>query len=373
MNAVKDVQAIILGDPFNNTLGLIRSIGEAGIKIILILVGDNDRIFLCKSKYLRSGKVYRISKVDDSKEILKEIQNSVYKQYLIATNDIAAKYIDVNEEWLSKIYYTPMRGKHIGDYFNKDKQCDLAESSGFDVPRSFIYNRGDDLNRFDFYPVLLKPILSIEGEKSDIHICYNSKDLRQALSQHSVCNKFIAQEYIEKEFEINILGVSTESGVLCPGGIKKIRHYPTIYSPCSFGEYVSVEKLKVNVAPIKKFIETIGYKGLFSVELLRKGDKSYFMEFNFRNDGLAYTATVAGVNMPRIYMLSENNFSNIKFRETYMMDISADFCHVKNHNISLLSWMKDFLKTKCQLNLNINDFYPAYYYYKNKLFAKIKR
>lgn len=373
MNTVKNVQAIILGDPFNNTLGLIRSIGEAGIKIILILVGDNDRIFLCKSKYLRHGKVYRINKIDDSKEILKKIQNSAYKQYLIATNDIAAKYIDLNEEWLSKIYYTPMCGKHIGEYFNKDRQCDLAGKCGFDVPKSFIYSRGNNLDKFNFYPVLLKPVLSIEGEKSDIHICYNSDDLGHALSQHSICNEFIVQEYIEKDFEINILGVSTDNGILCPGGIKKIRHYPTIYSPCSFGKYISVENLNIDISPIKKFIATIGYKGLFSVELLRKDNKNYFMEFNFRNDGLAYTATVAGINMPKIYLLSENINPDIKFNETYMMDLSIDFCHVKEHNISFLSWIKDFIKTKCQLNINIMDLYPAYYYYKHKILSKLKK
>lgn len=366
MNSLKNVQAIVLGDPFNNTLGLIRSLGEAGINIILILVGENDRIFLSKSKYLKSGKVYKISRVDDCNGILKNIHNPNFKQYVLATNDVAAKYIDLNENWLSQMFVTPMRGKQIGDYFNKDKQCELALDCGFDVPKSFIYNRGDNCDNFNFYPILLKPALSTEGAKSDIHICYCKVDLEQALSQNSVCNKFIVQEYIEKEFEINILGVSNEQGVFCPGGIKKIRHYPTIYSPCSFGKYISVKELNIDIEPIKRFLNKIKYKGLFSVELLRKNGKNYFMEFNFRNDGLAYTATCAGLNMPKM-LLEESIPIDFKLKSIYMMDYSIDFCHMKDKNISLYKWIGDFLKTKCHLYLNFKDINPLLCYYKEKL------
>ena len=40
-------QAIVIGDSFNNTLGLIRSLGEAKVDIVLLLVGD-DRLFVQK-------------------------------------------------------------------------------------------------------------------------------------------------------------------------------------------------------------------------------------------------------------------------------------------------------------------------------------
>ena len=38
-------QAIVIGDSFNNTLGLIRSLGEAKVDIVLLLVGD-DRLLM---------------------------------------------------------------------------------------------------------------------------------------------------------------------------------------------------------------------------------------------------------------------------------------------------------------------------------------
>ena len=98
----------------------------------------------------------------------------------------------------------------------------------------------------------MKPANSNTGEKSEIHICYCQKDVNKALSATSTCNQFIIQKFIEKEYEINLIGVSTVNGVYIPGGIRKIRHYPTIYSPCSFGVIQSVENLNVDVHSILK-------------------------------------------------------------------------------------------------------------------------
>ena len=47
--------AIVIGDSFNNTLGLIRSLGEGGIEQTLILVGESDRMCVGKSKYLKKA------------------------------------------------------------------------------------------------------------------------------------------------------------------------------------------------------------------------------------------------------------------------------------------------------------------------------
>ena len=53
-----DLHAIIIGDSFNNTLGLIRSLGEAHVDITLLLVGQEDRLFVSKSRYLKKTSIY---------------------------------------------------------------------------------------------------------------------------------------------------------------------------------------------------------------------------------------------------------------------------------------------------------------------------
>lgn len=356
-------QAIIIGDSFNNTLGLIRSLGEARVEIILLLVGD-DRLFVSKSKYLQRSHVFRIATLDECLPVLNRVADKTVRQMIICTNDFAAQYIDAHENVLCSDYVTPMRGKCLGNFLDKDEQCRLAESCGFTVPRSFVYKRNESFPNIS-YPLLMKPVNSNTGAKSDIHICYRKEEVDRALSEVSVCEQFIVQEFIEKEYEINLIGVSTDNGVYVPGGIKKIRHYPTIYSPCSFGEFRSVKDLNVDIRPILNFMQRVGYYGPFSVELLHKGDKNYFMEVNFRHDGLAYAATASGVNLPAL--LFKPLIMSGAVRKTYMMDLSIDYCHVKNGALSRMQWLSDFLKTRCQLNFNLRDPMPTICYYFNKL------
>ena len=363
MNTYK---AIILGDSFNNTLGLIRSLGEQKIPLTLILVGEEDKLYVCKSRYLKKDNIFKCQNISDSLPILQKIADGTHRQVILCTNDKAAAFIDEHEEQLYQNYITPMSGRHLKAYMDKECQCKLADECGFDIPQSTIYHRTEKFSTQISYPLLLKPLTSIEGEKSDIHICYSHNDVKTALQATSHCSDFLVQEYVDKEYEINLIGISTEWGVLIPGGIKKIRHYPTIYSPCSFGIYQAINQFNIDTKPIQRFLTQVGYKGLFSVELLHKGTKNYFMEVNFRNDGLAYVVTAAGTNLPAIYMQFKGLPQQTKVRSTYMMDLSIDYCHVKDKNISFKEWICDFYKTGCQLNFNKKDMAPTLYYYFNK-------
>lgn len=129
----------------------------------------------------------------------------------------AAQFVDSHEPALTRFYITPMRGAQLGTMMNKDAQCLLAQECGFTIPKSFIYKRGDQFPGDLEYPLLLKPVNSTHGEKSDIHICSNYHEVEISLLQTSSCPLFIVQEYIEKEYEINLIGVRTEHGVYVPG------------------------------------------------------------------------------------------------------------------------------------------------------------
>lgn len=360
-------QVIVLGDSFNNTLGLIRSLGEAKVDIVLLLVA-NDRLFVSRSKYLNAANVYHVASIEECLPIISQLYDSAKRQYIICSNDKAAQFIDANEGDLSKRFITPMRGGNLGCMMDKDVQCKFAEQCGILVPKSFTYNRGDEFPHSCSYPILLKPANSNLGQKSDIHICYSYDEVVHSLTKESICSQYLVQEYIQKEYEINLIGVSTDRGVYIPGGIKKLRHYPTIYSPCSYGIYMSCSRLGVDIAPIERFLNEVGYRGPFSVELLHCRGNNYFMEVNFRHDGLAYTATAAGANLLRSYIYDES--ADVDIEETYMMDLSIDYCHVKDGNIRFYSWFRDFIRTSCQLNFNWRDPMPTLCYYWNKISSK---
>ncbi len=363
MRKQRKEQVIVVGDSFNNTLGLVRSLGQAGIKPILILVG-HDRLFVCKSRYV--ARSIMVSSVEEAMTKLRELESQFKDAYVICSNDKAAEMLDCHEAELSKFYRTPMRGKGIGTLFNKNVQCDLAHRCGVTVPESLIYNRGEAIPQLN-YPVLIKPNASNSGEKADIHICRNRKEFEDSLSMNSRCDQFIVQTFIDKEYEINLIGAVNDHGVAIPGGIRKLRHYPSPNGPCSFGVYLPLSELPLDIEPIKRFVEATGYRGPFSVELLHSAGKNYFMEMNFRHDGLAYTATAGGVNLLDFYV-NDKSVPDGKVHKTFMMDISTDPLHVRDGKISRGQWFRDLLRTGCQLNFNLLDPMPTVSYYRKKIF-----
>ena len=123
--------------------------------------------------------------------------------------------------------------------------------------------------------------------------------------------------------------------------------------------------------PIEEFIKESNYHGPFSIELLHAIDgNNYFMEMNFRNDGLAYVATCAGANLHALYLNSSYSIDWNKFRPTYMMNYSIDFLYVKKKKITFWRWINDCLKTRCFINLCFSDLAPLIAYYKLKLSRK---
>lgn len=78
----------------------------------------------------------------------------------------------------------------------------------------------------------------------------------------------IIQEFVEKEYEIDAVGVSTEQGVIMGGAIHKYRHWPRLVGAGAFGVFECMNQFNVDIAAISRFIKKSGYHGPFSVEFL---------------------------------------------------------------------------------------------------------
>lgn len=356
---------IIIGDTTHNTLSAVRSLGVARIPFILILKGNDEACNVAKSKYVRRNRLFRINGIDECKHLLESLSDGI----IICTFDEAAEWIDRHEPELSKKFVTPCRGKQIGTLFNKAEQCKLAEDCGLTVPKSRLYRRGEDIAKIDIpYPIILKPLQSTQGEKSDIHIANNSVEFAGALANQSECSEFILQEFIDKEYELNCLSCHTDKEIIIAGAIQKKRHYPLITGACSFGHFQPVDQFGIDTTALKRFLERSNYHGPFSAEFLHtKNGKNYFMEVNFRNDGLAQTATDAGANLHALYVDSQRNYDARKVHPIYMMNYSIDYLHVKEGRTSRLTWWRDFLRTRCFINFSFRDPMPVLTYYLTKL------
>ncbi|MDO4949026.1 MAG: hypothetical protein Q4E55_02500 [Bacteroidales bacterium] len=364
-------KVIIIGNSLHNTLGAVRSFGEAKIPQTLLLVCEHDACHVRRSKYLKHGNCFMVKTLDECTPLLESLKLQK-GQTLVTTFDAAAEWVDAREPELSKWFTTPGRGKRIGSLFDKDIQCRLARECGLDVPLYVVYDRSEEIPIAKLrFPLLTKPLVSSAGEKEDIHVCQNLEELRTALGEDSRCEKFLLQQFIEKEYEINAIGVSTDDDVVLGGAIHKYRQWPRLVGGSAFGVFEKMDAYDLDVASVKTFLKHSGYHGPFSVEFLHTKDgKNYFMEVNFRNDYLAYAPTCAGVNLHALYVDPSRKIDWRKFRKTYLMNYSLDYLYVKEGYMTRWQWFKDFLRTRCFINICFSDLGPALAYYKQKLFGK---
>lgn len=175
------------------------------------------------------------------------------------------------------------------------------------------------------------------------------------------------QEFIEKEYEIMLLGCSLYGGnrVFCPVANKKIRHYPPTIGAGCYSISIDVAKSKELQQLADKFsiyMKDIEYTGNFPAEFLYSGGTYYFLEINLRNDGTSWLSTCSGYNLPDMVCRSffDDNvlIGQYSFRPMYYMNILSDFCYVWNGSISFYRWIKQFGKNTCYSNYNSRDRKP---------------
>ena len=168
--------------------------------------------------------------------------------------------------------------------------------------------------------------------------------------------------------EFQLIGCSLNGGetVIIPGFSIILRQPENTNT--GFLKYVGFDEFQYDgMEACKKFIQTIGYSGLFSLEFLRgKDGKDYFMEINMRNDGNSICVTAAGVDLPYIWYCHCSGSDDWEkeaaktVRKTIVMPEFDDFVNVLKRKISLYQWIKDICKADCLMEYDKTDKKPFY-------------
>lgn len=355
---------IVFGNNNHNTLGLLRSIGEAGLQPDLILYGENDKSFVAKSKYI--GKCWLVDTIESGYELLlSRYKNEKQKPFLFFPNDKVAECFDVHYDELKDFFHYQNAGKSKGiyPYFDKSYLLECAKEWGFDVPYTIVHKKSNEIPRNIDYPCLIKPLKSAFGKKSDIRICDSEEELVWNIGHLSdICDELLIQEYIKKEYEVSILGLSLKNKVLFPGIIRKNREYPVGRGSTSWGCLQEIPK-DFDLAPINNAMKNIGYTGLFSVEYLKSGQKYYLLEINFRNDGNGHVITAAGMNQPYLYCL--DTLGVIVDEKSYQVKLpfrfmsNSDIYQFKDNNITLKELMRCYRQADTYLQYCEEDPNPT--------------
>lgn len=346
------LKVIVLGTTHHNTLGVIRALGESGkhLRCTLLLYGEEDS-YLTQSKYV-SRTIFVAKAEDIAKTLLENVSEG--KQVVIAVTDEAVHQLDLNADSLKPYFhfFSTLKPGVLTTYMDKGMQDVLAEKVGLDVPRDYTNEKIE-------YPCILKPLASISGGKR-VLICHNIDEYNQQIS-HYPKTQFQIQQFIEKEQEIVLVGMSLGGVVYVPAFVEKHREicggttYSTVHEITELDDSV--------VERSQRLIKEIGYEGLFGIELILSKGKYFFIEVNLRTDATCYAVAVAGVNLPLAYVNAKygEDVSLLLNRPIHKIDSIVefrDFEFVIKRKISLLKWTKQRNNCKCRYFYNPLDIKP---------------
>lgn len=358
-----------------NPLGIVRTLGEAGIKPIVVAV-KGDLKFVGQSKYVKQ-KYYVNSTKDGIKLIYKKFAKSkTEKSFILTGDDITVAMLDKYYDKLKDYFFFYNAGSsgRIAHFMNKDVMMELVTKHGIEVAKTWKVNVGE-IPKDITYPIMTKAINSIGTEWKDIvYICHNDKELKDAFS-HMKSAQVLVQQYIEKVDEISFDAFSVNHGKDCFVVMEanQIYNMPDKYSP-----YWNIKnsKNKAMQDKIAKVIAEIGLEGIFEFEFMKDSDGNlWFLEINFRNTALGYATTIAGMpqviywceSMEKGFIDKKKYYKRIPDGLTAMAECFDYDARVKTGMLSKKEWRKQFNNSECKMYKGRKDNIPFFIFMWYKL------
>lgn len=366
----KDHLVIVFAIDHYNPLGVIRSLGQNGIRPIYIAIRHRVELGV-KSKYV--SKVYQVDSVEEGYQVLMNQYGEAYKTgkkpFVLFSDDKSVGYFDLHYDEVKNrfICFNAMHTQgRIMEFMDKKNILDLAKKHGLDVLEPVVVDRGEIPENLE-YPIITKDINpNAGGWKSDVFVCQNAEELKEAFKKIS-SPKVLLQKYVEKKTEFAFEGCSVNGGKSTLIAIKSTYRYaiPAYYSPFMDCESLHDDKLK---AALEGMLEEIGFEGIFEIEfLVDKDNHPWFLEINFRNATWSYAATRAGMPLPYIWVkgmlngqIDPEDYKEVPDGFTAMVE-PIDYAKRIELGVGTPGeWLADFKKANCCFYYSEDDLEPFY-------------
>lgn len=343
-------RVIVFGNDHTNSVGIIQSLGRVGYKAVGLLFGDKTG-YVKASKYTERIIVGRDPQTCIDKLLMHNFESDA-KIPIIACCDIAALTLERNSDRLKDRFVFEYATNYSLEYLaKKENQVRMATEAGFNVPKSWNLKDTKEIPLDVTYPCLIKPLVSCEGAKSDIRVCHTKEELIKNLNSLRVTRHVLLQQYIERDYEISILGCGLSNGTcLIPTVENKLTLYPKYVGLECLANMQKLTDMDI-VNSITNLVRTAGYVGLFSVEMMhcKTDGMFYFTEINLRNDGAESFVTKYGANLPLNHIEDLLGIQLTAQLEECPGYYIWDMHHFKSFlcgDISVFTWIKEI----CQSN-----------------------
>ena len=154
---------VLVSKDHYNPVGIVRSLGEAGIRPIVVVVKTNPQL-VTKSKYVK--KKHIVNNIEEGINlVIKKYTNpnKNEKNLILTGDDVTVMNLDANYDRLKDnfYFYNACQTGRIREYMNKDKLNALAIECGFNVAKTWKVNVGDIPADIKF-PIMTKAINSFK-------------------------------------------------------------------------------------------------------------------------------------------------------------------------------------------------------------------
>lgn len=356
-------KVVIIGHGYLSRLALIRSLGQTGYDVIVIVTMygavNTKKPLDCYSKYV-SGVHYCNAK--DSEGLIKILLNYCVfdgqKTVIIPDSDWSASIIDDNKDILSEHFLFPCvkdNGIGVTDWMDKERQKELARRIGLNAPHTTALHikNGEipNLSNID-YPCFTKALRTKGGGKQWFRRCVNEEELSKALVSFSKAGDadVLVEDYIDIEKEFAVVGLTDGETVIIPGVIQFIENCQSHLGIARRGKILPIDGFEKLIELFKEYVKETHFVGLFDIDFLYSKGTFFFCEMNFRYGGSGYAYTKSGINLPAMFveMLSDrlklhNVDAAIREEKTYVNermlldDLTTRHISIRDFNRSINS------------------------------------
>ncbi len=379
---IQNHKFILFVEDHYNPLGICRSLGEKGIKPIVILISNGQKpVLLTKCKYVST--LHIVGDLDEGYGLLlSKYGNEGCKPFVFCCDDNSESYLDCRYDELKNrfFFYNASEQGRVTLLQNKDVITNLGIEAGLSVPNKEIVDTGILPQKIK-YPIITKVLASTMGAwKGDVYICNTKEELIEAYKKIK-SPKLCLQEYIHKKGEFCMEGFSINDGndVFMPIVCNYLRYYDNSYGHYMLFSPFEDENLRTKICDLMKKTK---FNGIFEIEFMQgPNDEQYFLEVNLRASTWNYAVTVAGGNLP-YYWAKSTLLGKIPFEEfsinprpfTAMVEPDDLVNNVfKLHSVKLFQWIKEVRNCRCLYYYNSNDRKPFGSYIRWRIIKYMKK
>jgi predicted ATP-grasp superfamily ATP-dependent carboligase len=188
---------------------------------------------------------------------------------------------------------------------DKQQLATLASESGFTAPTGVVVDRAALLNGSQVdYPVVVKPPFKVNMTPDGRLLTHRARRVNdfahlRRLVEATPADRFLIQPYLGSRLEA-VCGVALHGQVICLAHQRADRIFPPSTGISAYAHTVALdERLAQQVG---RLISLTGWSGIFEVQLIRRGEQLYVIDFNPHLYGSLSLAVAAGLNLPAVWM-----------------------------------------------------------------------